>query len=349
MTRNGKVARLPRYLREQLNRRLNDGQPGPPLLAWLNGRPDVQAILERDFGGRAINEQNLSDWRQGGFRDWERQQQACDHVRRLSDQAEALHEAAEATSVGDRLATVLAVELFKTLEQLLAQGVDDKERLGYLREGLREVRLLRRSDHHAARLKMEQERWERHQEQEDEAEIERLEAKSKSRLMALVFSKLHEANHAELFGGGEHGRKVAEMITRIKFDMPLDDLPQANNAGKSAATNGAAEGPRTEAAATQTTQGQSRPIKVNQGESSHFSFQAELPAACYHTSLGTTPAVKTRQEQPRTPGGEDRTLAKAFSGETLPGFQFGKSAIVAGCGLPLNFRRPEVERPEKQK
>ena len=32
MTRNGKIARLPRALRDELNRRLQDGQPGVRLV-----------------------------------------------------------------------------------------------------------------------------------------------------------------------------------------------------------------------------------------------------------------------------------------------------------------------------
>ena len=74
MSRKGKIARLPRYLREKLNRRLDDGEPGPQLLVWLNRCPDVQEVLEREFGGRAVSEQNLSEWRQGGFCEWQQQQ-----------------------------------------------------------------------------------------------------------------------------------------------------------------------------------------------------------------------------------------------------------------------------------
>ena len=36
-TRNGKIARLPRDVREELNRRLDNNAPGGPLLAWLSG------------------------------------------------------------------------------------------------------------------------------------------------------------------------------------------------------------------------------------------------------------------------------------------------------------------------
>jgi hypothetical protein len=69
-TRKSKIARLPHALREQLNRRLHDGVPGSALLKWLNALPEVQAILALDFAGKSITKQNLSDWRQTGFRDW---------------------------------------------------------------------------------------------------------------------------------------------------------------------------------------------------------------------------------------------------------------------------------------
>ena len=66
MTRNGKIARLPCRIRTQLNRRLQDGELGPQLVEWLNALPEAQKILAAEFGGRPINEQNLSEWRLGG-------------------------------------------------------------------------------------------------------------------------------------------------------------------------------------------------------------------------------------------------------------------------------------------
>lgn len=44
MTRNGKIARLPREIREELNRRLDDGEQGVRLVEWLNGLPEVKRI-----------------------------------------------------------------------------------------------------------------------------------------------------------------------------------------------------------------------------------------------------------------------------------------------------------------
>lgn len=70
LTRIGKIARLPDHVRHELNHRLMDGEGGPHLLAWLNNQPEVQAVLTEKFGGRPINQQNLSAWRTGAYREW---------------------------------------------------------------------------------------------------------------------------------------------------------------------------------------------------------------------------------------------------------------------------------------
>ncbi|MDB6017359.1 MAG: hypothetical protein JWR19_1848 [Pedosphaera sp.] len=71
MIRHGKVARLPAALREELNRRLEDGHSHREMVAWLNGLPAVQAVLAERFGGRPISEQNMSAWWRGGYAEWE--------------------------------------------------------------------------------------------------------------------------------------------------------------------------------------------------------------------------------------------------------------------------------------
>src|SRR5260370_42103772 len=77
-TRTGKIARLPHAVRLELNRRLQNGEQGKKLAAWLNALPEVQAIVASEFGGKAIREQNLSEWKQGGYRDWQAQQEALE-------------------------------------------------------------------------------------------------------------------------------------------------------------------------------------------------------------------------------------------------------------------------------
>src|SRR6266568_3205109 len=41
MSHKGKIARLPLAIREQLNRRLQDGEIGRDLVVWLNSAPEV--------------------------------------------------------------------------------------------------------------------------------------------------------------------------------------------------------------------------------------------------------------------------------------------------------------------
>ena len=83
MTRKGKIARLPRAIRDELNRRLDDGEQGVRLVEWLNGLPEVKKVLESDFEGRAITEDNLAEWKNGGFLDWQAQQETLSLVREL--------------------------------------------------------------------------------------------------------------------------------------------------------------------------------------------------------------------------------------------------------------------------
>jgi len=37
----------------------------------------------------------------------------------------------------------------------------------------------------------------------------------------MCFNPMNEQIMTEFFGGGEHGKKMADLLTRIKFDQPL--------------------------------------------------------------------------------------------------------------------------------
>jgi hypothetical protein len=77
----GKIGRLPARLREEVNRRLHDGQSAGQILPWLNAEPDTLKALELYFEGEAISAQNLSAWRNGGFRKWLKQQQDIEETK----------------------------------------------------------------------------------------------------------------------------------------------------------------------------------------------------------------------------------------------------------------------------
>jgi hypothetical protein len=92
MTRNGKIARLPLAIREHINRRLQNGGEGKQIAEWLNTLPEVQALMTAEFDGQPINQNNVSNWKAGGYKDWEDQQEALATARSLAADAGELHE-----------------------------------------------------------------------------------------------------------------------------------------------------------------------------------------------------------------------------------------------------------------
>jgi hypothetical protein len=89
-SRNGKIARLPLAIRQELNQRLQNGEPGKDLVPWLNSLPEVQAVLAAQFNGQPILKQNLAAWKQGGYEDWEEEQSAVEAVATVFEHSDGL-------------------------------------------------------------------------------------------------------------------------------------------------------------------------------------------------------------------------------------------------------------------
>jgi len=218
-TRIGKIARLPKEVREQLNRRLQDGEPGETLLDWLNALPKVQKILAAQFGGRPISKQNLSEWKQGGYRDWARAEEGRLRVERITEQAAQLGGSEEENPLSERLAAVLLVELAGTFEELKDESPPLSERWQCLRQMLREVAQVRREDNRAARLRIEKERWEWEADRlEHEVQLQSSK-EAKEKLCAPYTAAMNLPVLAQMFGGGEMGRKFAADMLEIKHEL----------------------------------------------------------------------------------------------------------------------------------
>jgi DNA primase len=145
-------------------------------------------------------------------------------VARLTEQSDDLDEATDGHEISDRFASVLAAEFTSVAMTLLEKETDPEKRWQRLREVHRELSQLRRDDHRAVRMTIKRERWNREVEQEEDEEHQRVQRANKDRLIDLVFAPMRNQTMAEAFGGGEYGERMAEMLHRIKFDMPLDDL-----------------------------------------------------------------------------------------------------------------------------
>jgi len=171
LCRNGKIARLPHDVREELNRRLQDGESGKGLVRWLNQLPEVKAALQREFGGCAINEQNLSEWKRGGFRDWVAKTEAdelmADTLAQVGeskgkDRRRASRrkgpcgnkEPKEMESVTDRVAGWFFPHYVAAARGQLAAARTPAERWSVLRIICADLASLRRSDHYVERLRI---------------------------------------------------------------------------------------------------------------------------------------------------------------------------------------------------
>ena len=168
LAHNGKIGRLPIAVREELNRRLQNGGRGRRLVAWLNGLPEVRHILARDFGGKPVREQNLSEWRNGGYKNWLQQQEVLEMARQLSADSGEL-QLAGAQSLTEHMTVWLTARYLMAIRKLAEKNPDGEPDLKVLREFCHYTVAVRRGNHSGARLKIEQERLERER-QETEAE-----------------------------------------------------------------------------------------------------------------------------------------------------------------------------------
>jgi hypothetical protein len=156
-TRNGKIARLPRDIRDELNRRLDNGEGESALLPWLNALPAVQAVLAVQFGASPVSQQNLTKWRQGGYQHWLKQHEHNQIVRELAQHAGEFASHPGASGLANNMSTVLMVELAVSANAACKEPAGPAERCERLRELLHTVSEVRREDCRAGRLALNQE------------------------------------------------------------------------------------------------------------------------------------------------------------------------------------------------
>ena len=156
-TRTGKIARLPREIRQQLNHRLEDGESAQDLVAWLNQTPAVQERLARYYEGRPITEQNLSDWKQGGFLDWQRHEETRAILREFLGEAEELGAEAGGEMLLDRVVNMVAVVLLRLFREAATAESGPQQRQAVV-EIARELSRLRPDDHQRQRVQLVAER-----------------------------------------------------------------------------------------------------------------------------------------------------------------------------------------------
>lgn len=215
-TRNGKIARLSQNLRQEINLRLEQSQPSPQLLAWLNALPEVQKLVQKHFNGEPVSRQNLSQWRQGGYMDWLARQDLWDGVRNMDDLDEDLGPDRDA-DLADKLARVLMARLACLLTRWDNQHSPEFEAKARALNGLcRTVLNLQKAAH---RLEEEKERKEA---AEAEALKEDFEERKQEHLGKIVL-QLMAPRLSKILGDSPQAHNLARYIMAVQ----AGNLPEA--------------------------------------------------------------------------------------------------------------------------
>jgi hypothetical protein len=159
MTRRGKIARLPQPIREQINQRLQNGEEGKQIAEWLNTLPEVTSLMAAEFDAQPINENNLSNWKLGGYRDWEAQQVALESTLLFHSEAAQLSQAG-GPQMADQLALCLTARLGAALRHTCADADDPARALEELHRLRRDLVALRQGDHNEQWVKIQREKLE---------------------------------------------------------------------------------------------------------------------------------------------------------------------------------------------
>lgn len=225
LTHNGKIGCLPKSVQEQLNRRIENGEKGRPLVVWLNSLPEVRSVVAAEFEGIPIREQNLSEWRKRGYTKWLRQQEALDMARQLGADVAELQPSG-APPLADQMAVWLTARYLVAVQKLAEKNQDGELDLKVLRELCHDVVAVRRGDHSAARLKMEQERLEREREHTEEEAVKYFKQWADNQ-------KVREAICGKCLSDEEKRARIREIFGRAPepgadAGQPEDDSPDGN-------------------------------------------------------------------------------------------------------------------------
>ena len=220
-TRTGKIARLPKDIRDELNQRLADGQTGPEILAWLNHLSLVQIIIEERFQNRPVSEKNLSEWRQGGYQDWLRQQNTLALASRLVEHSGELAGEAGNECLSDHFTAVLATKFIELAQTMLEENQDPKQRWTCLCEIHQQFSRLRRDDHRAVRTAIHKERWSRQTDAESDA-AQKAYDKEDRRQHVVRYRLLRSGilkDETRMYGDDDIGHDVAAMSLEERYNL----------------------------------------------------------------------------------------------------------------------------------
>lgn len=204
MARQGKIARLPHHLRQEVNVRLLNNETAKEILAWLNKQAEAVETWDSHFEGAPANPQNLSEWRLGGWKDWTRKRDKVENLKTLS--AFCLDAAKAGRDISDGAAAIAAGELLQALE---SAATDEDADLGKLTSA---ISAIRSGNIAQARLDLDREK---HATKREEVALSRAKFEKQTVEQFLKFAKTKEAQ--AILNNGKPKTVQMDLLRKLMF------------------------------------------------------------------------------------------------------------------------------------
>lgn len=212
-----KVSRLPRLIRECINEMLRDGKEGGEVLDWLNAQPEVT---------EKITPQNLSVWRNSGYKDWLGYQKEVETLQRNAEFSLKIAEAGGA-NVASGAAAIMAGKLLPIIQTVGAIDIEEEGGLEKLQAVVGAVTSLQRTAATDRRVSLAENTIKQRERQLDQRERELNLNEEKFRL--LVSEKILDAAKSPevqaVLGDASLDRKAQlDFIAKIMFGNQMPDF-----------------------------------------------------------------------------------------------------------------------------
>lgn len=122
-TRNGKIARLPFKVRDNICRMIRDGRTAKQINDWL---------VAQGVPGTPFSDVNFTSWRKGGYLDWLQEEERNDEIRARSETIRRKLEAGGLSVIDEGI-----YELAQILTDAARERPDDAERVASAIVGLK--------------------------------------------------------------------------------------------------------------------------------------------------------------------------------------------------------------------
>src|SRR4051812_31259145 len=113
--RRGKIARLPKAVRDQINQMLRDGAAYETIIQKLNSTPGILPY--------PISQHNLSQWKRGGYQHWLDQQEWREDMRAKQADAVDLLQESESPKLHEVSLQLAVMRVFELLQRFQAASL----------------------------------------------------------------------------------------------------------------------------------------------------------------------------------------------------------------------------------